>query len=131
MGMKSRKKVGGIKHDGGKPRLDLVPPEATALLSQNLTVGAHKYSPRNWEEGLEWGRCIAAAKRHLDLFAAGVDMDPDCPTLSNIGGALCNLAFLAAYSTRGTGLDDRPRLTDDQKQSIIRLLSPMALPESK
>lgn len=34
----------GLKYDSGKPRLDLVPPEAVMALGYVLTYGAEKYA---------------------------------------------------------------------------------------
>ena len=41
----------GVKHDSGKLRMDLVPPEAIKAMADVLTSGAAKYGDRNWEKG--------------------------------------------------------------------------------
>ncbi len=48
----------GIKHDGDKVRLDLIPPEAIFALGRILTFGAVKYTK---EVSSEWARVIFAA----------------------------------------------------------------------
>lgn len=95
------------KHDGEKPRFDLLPPEALALVSQILTFGAKKYSPWNWARGLDWSRLYAAAQRHMNAFWGGEDNDPETG-LPHLGHALCCLLFLTVHQVRGLGKDDRP-----------------------
>ena len=36
----------GLKHDGGKPRLDLVPPEIIEAVGVVMTHGAEKYGEK-------------------------------------------------------------------------------------
>ena len=55
----------GIKHDGGKARMDLLPPELLFGVSEILGFGAAKYGDRNWERGMAWSRVFAALMRHL------------------------------------------------------------------
>ena len=42
----------GTKNDGGKLRYDLIPPRALEALAYVYTIGAAKYSDRNWEKGI-------------------------------------------------------------------------------
>jgi len=49
----------GIKHDAGKLRLDLIPPEAIRALGEVLTYGTNKYGDRNWEKGISEDRLYA------------------------------------------------------------------------
>jgi len=101
--------IEGAKFDGGKVRLDLIPPEATWLLGQVLTMGAKKYDSRNWEKGFDWGRSVAALKRHLTAWEAGEDKDPESG-LPHLAHVLCNAAFLVTFEARGIGTDDRAGL---------------------
>lgn len=39
----------GRKDDGGKNRLDLIPPEVILALGQVMTYGAGKYGANNWQ----------------------------------------------------------------------------------
>ena len=55
----------------GKGRYDLISPIATKRLAIVLEKGAKKYSSRNWERGMNLGRLIDSAKRHLDQFLEG------------------------------------------------------------
>lgn len=69
--------TGGLKHDSGKLRLDLIPPEVIEMLGEIYTYGANKYKDHNWTEGFEDGRLLAAARRHDLALAKGEVMDPE------------------------------------------------------
>ncbi len=97
-----------IKYDGGKPRMDLIPPESMVAMGAVLAVGAKKYSGRNWENGCDWGRINAALKRHLTAWEAGQDNDPET-NLPHLWQVLTNAAFLVTFAARGVGTDDRPK----------------------
>jgi len=58
--------VKGIKHDGEKPRMDLLPFEALEAVAEVLTYGARKYAPDAWRtvDNAE-RRYLAALLRHL------------------------------------------------------------------
>lgn len=94
------------KHDSEKPRMELLDPRAMRSLAGVLTYGAKKYAPWNWTKGLEFGRLIGAAQRHLLAFQGGEDVDPESG-LSHVAHAMCNLMFLESMRTRHPELDDR------------------------
>ena len=102
----------GRKHDSGKLRLDLIPPEAIDALAEVLTPGAARYGARNWEKGLTWGRCFAAMMRHAWAWWRGEDKDPDSG-LSHMAHVLCNAAFLVTFERRRLGQDDRHKTKED------------------
>lgn len=97
-----------IKHDSGKPRMDLIPPEAMLAMGEVLAAGAKKYSDRNWELGFDWGRSVAALKRHLTAWEAGQENDFD-DGLPHLWHMLTNAAFLVTFEARAIGNDDRPQ----------------------
>lgn len=98
----------GIKHDTGKRRWDLAPWDALGLFVDVLTLGASKYSARNWEGGIAYGRLFGATQRHLTAWWQGEDADPESGQ-SHLAHALCDVAFLLAFVARGrVELDDRP-----------------------
>ena len=99
---------GATKQDGGKLRLDLVPPEAMTAMGRVLTFGAAKYAARDWEHGMSWGRIVAALLRHLFAWVGGEDKDPESG-FSHLDHVICNAAFLVAYEARGVGEDDLAR----------------------
>lgn len=96
----------GVKHDIGKPRYDLLPPDAMDAIAQVFTYGAAKYADRNWEGGMAWGRLFAAMMRHCWAFWRGEDVDPESglPHLAHAGACVL---MLLAYTQRGIGADDR------------------------
>lgn len=97
-----------VKHDAGKPQLDLLPALAVFGVGDVLTYGAKKYAAHNWRKGLAWSRLTAAALRHLLAFMRGEDIDPESG-LPHIDHALCCLMFLSEFQKTGGGTDDRWR----------------------
>jgi hypothetical protein len=96
----------GRKDDIGKARMDLIAPEFLDGIAKVLTFGAAKYTERNWENGMKWGRCYAALQRHMWAWWGGEVNDPETgyPHLWHAG---CCLMFLTAYEARESGTDDR------------------------
>lgn len=96
----------GRKADG--LRYDLFPPDAMDEIAYIYTAGAKKYADRNWEDGYEWGKSIAALKRHLSLFEARVEWDQETD-----GHHMAQVAWhaiaLLAFALRGKGIDDRSK----------------------
>ena len=43
----------GLKHDGGKARLDLVPPEIIEAVGEVMTFGAQKYGENSYKQVAE------------------------------------------------------------------------------
>lgn len=98
--------VKGIKD----ARYDLIPPEATWLESLVYGMGAAKYAERNWEMGYAWGKSIQALERHLQLFKAGEDNDPESG-LPHMAHVRWHTGVLLAFQAREVGIDDRPEKT--------------------
>lgn len=63
--------TGAQKDQKGKPRFDLIPPEAMLALAEVYALGAEKYEDRNWEKGIPFSACLGALKRHLNAFELG------------------------------------------------------------
>lgn len=109
-------KMEGRKDDKEKPRFDLIPPEPIFALAQILTFGAEKYSDRNWEKGMSWGRVFAALMRHLWAWWGGagpttksflfLNLDEETHR-SHLWHAICCIAFLICYEERQIGEDTR------------------------
>lgn len=99
---------GGIKYDELKPRFDLIPPGPLTALAEVYSMGAAKYSARQWEHGMEWGRLYAAAQRHMNAFWAGQDLDEES-ALPHLAHAAWNLFALMEYMETHLELDDRPQ----------------------
>ncbi|MBE9572610.1 MAG: hypothetical protein IMF11_18445 [Proteobacteria bacterium] len=67
--------MAGVKHDKGKLRIDLVPPNAILEVAEVLTAGVAEYGAHNWREGIAYSRLYAAIQRHLLAFWKGEDID--------------------------------------------------------
>lgn len=100
------------KHDAGKPRMDLIAPEMLVGTANVLAFGAAKYSERNWEAGMSWGRCFGAMMRHMWAWWGGEKADPETG-YSHLHHAACCLMFLIAYEERKIGTDDRKKTVDN------------------
>ena len=96
----------GKKNDQGKPRMDLISPEALTQLAKVLTFGATRYDAHNWRKGMDWSRLIAAAMRHLNAFNKGEDLDPESG-LPHPAHVMACMSFLLEYMAMGSGVDDR------------------------
>lgn len=83
----------GTKNDLGKTRLDLIPPEALEMIGRAFTHGAIKYGDHNWRGGVDFSRLYGAAKRHMNAYWMGEDIDEDSglPHLALAGAELCML----------------------------------------
>jgi hypothetical protein len=81
-----------------------------------LAFGAGKYSPRNWENGMNWSRPFAALIRHLTAWWEGDSKDPETG-YSHLWHAGCCIAFLISYEIRGVGTDDRPNSEPNKDNS--------------
>lgn len=99
----------GVKYDQGKLRYDLIPPEAMDALAYVYTIGAAKYSDRNWELGMSWGRLFAALMRHAWAWARGEERDPVDGQLHMASVMWC-AAALITYTARKVGVDDRAKI---------------------
>ena len=97
---------GGLRHNDGKPRVDLLPPDVLLALAEVYTKAIGKYPERNWERGMKWSNVYASLQRHLYAFWAGEDVDPESQQ-AHIMHALWNVVALATYQIRGIGEDDR------------------------
>lgn len=83
----------GIKYDGHKPEMHLLPPLATLEVGKVLTYGAKKYSPDNWRklDNLQ-ERYSSAAIRHLLAHMSG-EVNDDETGMSHLAHALCCIMF--------------------------------------
>jgi len=108
----SASKEAGVKHDAKKTRYELLPPELLEAVAQILTFGAEKYTDRNWEKGISYGRVFGALMRHLWDWWARKGLDAETGK-SHLWHAGCCIAFLIAYEMRKMdSFDDRPLLID-------------------
>lgn len=102
----------GKKFDAGKEPWHLLPVDAVRGVVRVLAFGAGKYGERNWENGMAWSRCYAAAQRHITAWWEGESTDPETG-YSHLWHAACCVLFLAAYELRSAGTDDRPKRREE------------------
>ena len=96
----------GLKHDGGKPRLDLVPPELIEAVGTVMTHGAEKYGEASYRN-VEPKRYRSALMRHICKWLKdphGKDEDSGLPHLWHIA---CNVAFLLELDKQETEPEER------------------------
>jgi hypothetical protein len=91
----------GVKHDGQKNRLDLLPFRALEEVAKVLTFGAEKYADNNWQKVRPRRRYFGAALRHLWARALGEQTDTDSG-LPHLAHAACDILFLLSFDV---GLD--------------------------
>ena len=100
--------MSGSKFDTGKPKMELLPAEATIAIAEVFTYGAEKYGEHNFKEGLSYGRLLGALLRHTFAFIKGEDTDPETGK-SHIAHAGCCCMMLLYMIENRSDLDDRHR----------------------
>lgn len=96
----------GVKYDGGKTPMEMLPPEALEEIARVMQFGAGKYGRANWTNGLAYSRLISAALRHIMEFQKGVTTDPESNT-HHLANAATNLLFLLWQEVHKKEFDDR------------------------
>ena len=99
----------GKRYDNGKPRYDLIPPEALEELAKLYEMGARKYSDRNWEKGMSWSRCFGPLMRHAWAYWRGEDTDPESglPHMVHVAWNALALVHFGKFKQYAK-YDDRP-----------------------
>lgn len=98
----------GLKYDGEKNRLDLLPFDALEEVGTVYTLGAKKYADRNWEKGINYMRVVGALLRHLFAWIRGEERDPENGQ-RHLASVAWNALALLAFEIRGLKeFDDRP-----------------------
>jgi hypothetical protein len=98
----------GTKFDADKMRWDLLPWDAVEEVVYVFTIGATKYLPRNWENGMSWGRIFAALMRHIaDFFIRGEERDKESGA-HHLAAVAFGVLVIMAYSLRKTNTTDIP-----------------------
>jgi Domain of unknown function (DUF5664) len=98
--------MSGDHFDEGKPRVDLLDPEALLGISRVLSFGATKYAAHNWRGGIRYSRIIGSILRHLFAIMGGEDIDKESG-LPHVDHCGCDIMFLSYYMKKRSDLDDR------------------------
>jgi len=92
----------------GKGRYDLIPSLIERELAQHYENGAVKYGDHNWKKGQPVMSYVDSAKRHINKFVRGEDIENHAiAAMWNMGGARWTLAQIA-LGRLPAELDDRP-----------------------
>lgn len=110
--MNHKKEKGtGIRHNQGKLKYHLIPPNAMKKIAEVFTMGSSKYGDRNWENGMKWSNVYASLTRHLQEFLAGNDYDSESGLL-HMAHVAVNAIFLLEYYDIYPWGDDRKHRRD-------------------
>jgi len=116
--------MAGLKYDGNKVPLHLLPPDALWAIAEVLRFGAIKYTTKegdgawNWYEGIKWSRLFGACLRHLWQWWKGEerDLESELPHLAHAG--CCLLFLLQLVLERRSQFDDRPAWTESTIRTV-------------
>lgn len=96
----------GSKLDTGKVGgFHLLPPQRIKELAALYEMGATKYVPRGWEQGMSWSRIYNALNRHMLAWLSGEQYDPKDGQHHLTAVAWCAFA-LRQYEETHPELDD-------------------------
>jgi len=113
----------GTKHDGGKPILGAIPPNAELAIGRVLEFGARKYDRDNWRkvDDLQT-RYMDAALRHLNAVRRGEALDEESGEHHLAHAACCVLFMLedALFNTAAAQDDDGPDSEIDKALRVIK-----------
>lgn len=95
-----------IKTGLGKLRYDLIPVAGLAEVAKVFTMGARKYTPWGWLDApYKLSTSIAAAKRHLEAFQGGEDVDSE--GFHHLAAVAFYCLVIMTYQATGVDEDDR------------------------
>ena len=96
----------GVKYDGGKPKLSLLPLQGVLEVAKVGAMGAKKYGDHNFRGGMALTRFLDAALRHQLAYLDGIDKDEESG-LTHLAHAAWNLLAAIEQQMRKPELDDR------------------------
>lgn len=96
----------GAKFDGGKNRLDLIPPFPIWLVGLIWSMGAIKYDDNNWRKGIPYSRIIGSAWRHFLKWLLGEENDKESG-LPHLAHVIWNMMVLLEFTFTHPEMDDR------------------------
>jgi len=96
-----------MKFDDNKPQHHLLIDEFIDEMIKVREMGARKYKPWDWLNGLEFSKYQDAIKRHLKAFNSGEDIDPEEGGRHHMAHIAISAMFLYTFQMTGAGIDDR------------------------
>lgn len=99
---------GGNRFNTGKPRVELLSPEAMEETARVWAFGASKYDDHNWKKGIGVMSIIGCILRHTFKIMKGEDIDEESGCL-HAAHVICNASMLIYFYKKGQyeKLDDR------------------------
>lgn len=91
----------GLRFNGGKPPLELLPWDALEAVARVLEHGATKYARRNWELGMDPETLLGCEARHVSAELQGESTDRDSGLPHSAHAAANALMRLALDLRRG------------------------------
>ena len=111
----------GRKDDSGKCQFGLIPVDALWELGKVYTVGASKYDPWNWANGIKYSRVYDALLRHLFKWwwhKEQNDPETNCHHLASVAWAAFTLMHYELNKEKYNGWDNRPNFGDGEYPSV-------------
>jgi len=99
-----------LRYDAGKPRFELIPPDALVEVAKVYTMGAEKYDVDNWVKGMSWRRVVGSMLRHTMSWLGGEDVDKESG-VAHMAHVAWGALTLISYGKRGVGADDRVKVS--------------------
>ncbi len=93
----------------GKPRLSLLSPFFIERIGQWSTLGAKKYSPRNWEKGSPFSRVLDSLERHVMKWKQGQRDEDHLAAIAWNAMAIIHYEAMIERGVLPAELDDMPR----------------------
>jgi len=105
---KAFSKIEGLRHNTGKPRLDLNSLGREVQIGEAAVweKGLVKYSLGNWLKGMSWQESAASLRRHYDAFLNGENCDPESG-LPHVDHMICCAKIMSNSYHNRKDLDDR------------------------
>jgi len=107
--IKQQKNEPARRYDAGKPRFELIPPDALIEVAKVYEMGAEKYDADNWVKGMSWRRVVGSMLRHTMSWLGGEDVDKESG-VAHMAHVAWGALTLIAYGKRGVGVDDRVKV---------------------
>jgi hypothetical protein len=104
----------GKRFNVGKPRLDLLVPEALEAEARVWELGETKYGRWNWQKGMKWSTVIGCMLRHTFAIMRGEDVDKESGEL-HAAHIKCNATMLIYYYENFKAGDDRANRSKTEK----------------
>ena len=96
----------GLKFDGDKPALEMIPLDALEECAKAFMHGEKKYAAFNFTKGLHTRRTSAAALRHIYQAMWQDDLDSDSGN-THLGNAMAALAMTIYTIKNNPSFDNR------------------------